>query len=58
MTNGDKIRQMSNEELSEFLGSKNPDYTSEWILEWLKNEWQEEKIEKIDDNKIWNNSPF
>ena len=58
MTNGDRIRQMSNEELAEFLGSKNPDYTSEWILEWLKNKWQEKKCEKIDDNKFWNNSPF
>ena len=58
MTNGDRIRQMSNEELAEFLGSKNADYSSEWILEWLKNEWQEKKCEKIDDNKFWNNSPF
>lgn len=26
MTNGDRIRQMSNEELAEFLGSKTGDY--------------------------------
>ena len=58
MTNGDKIRQMSNEELAKLLGSKNPDYSAEWILEWLGNDWQEKKSEKIDDNKSWDNSPF
>lgn len=58
MTNGDRIRQMSNEEIAEFLASKSPNYSVEWILEWLGNDWQEKKSEKIDDNKFRNNSPF
>ena len=54
MTNGDRIRQMSNEELAEFLASKTGDYLPKEILEWLKNEWQEKK-----ENVVWNGKcPF
>ena len=54
MTNGDRIRQMSNEELAKFLASKSPDYSFEQIFKWLEDEHQEKMVysEKIKPNEL------
>ena len=41
MTNADRIRSMSDEELAEFIYDKNEDGSYEAWLEWLKKEVEE-----------------
>lgn len=44
MTNGDKMRAMTDEELAEWLAKNDPECDPpEWWLDWLKQETEEDK---------------